>query len=242
MTGIILPIVALLVIMVVSFVIIRISAITLTRTGLSSDASNFQAMSAFFSVGFTTSEAELVVNHPVRRRIIMHTIIAGNVVMTGVIGSIVVTFVQSLQTDRQIAHPWAALGLILGGAILLLWISRFKLLRRGVDRAINAALRRSGTVRPVDYEHMFRYHAGFCVMEVKIEETHPLVGQTLARSDISDRNMVVLGITRKDGEFLAAPGGKAVIEIDDDLLVFGREADVDSLGDPESETRMADGD
>ncbi len=39
-------------------------------TGLSWDAASFQSYSAFFGVGFTTREAELVVNHPIRRRII----------------------------------------------------------------------------------------------------------------------------------------------------------------------------
>ena len=64
------PVIALLVIALVSLLAVRVAATALMMTGLSWDTASFQAYSAFFGVGFTTKEAELVVNHPVRRRII----------------------------------------------------------------------------------------------------------------------------------------------------------------------------
>ncbi|MDZ4851234.1 MAG: hypothetical protein SGI77_18250 [Pirellulaceae bacterium] len=47
--------------------------------------------SAFFGVGFTTREAELVVNHPVRRRIIRDLILAGNIGLTSSLATLVAT-------------------------------------------------------------------------------------------------------------------------------------------------------
>ena len=44
----------------------RVAARALTLTELSSEAARFQARSAFTGVGFTTSEAEGIVSHPVR--------------------------------------------------------------------------------------------------------------------------------------------------------------------------------
>ena len=64
------PVIALLVIALVSLLAVRVGATALMMTGISWDTASFQAYSAFFGVGFTTKEAELVVNHPVRRRII----------------------------------------------------------------------------------------------------------------------------------------------------------------------------
>ena len=63
---------ALLIIVIVSLLIVRIGTNALVLTGMSLDASRFQAASAFFGVGFTTSEAEMVVGHVVRRKIILH--------------------------------------------------------------------------------------------------------------------------------------------------------------------------
>lgn len=40
-------------------------------TGMSLDHARFQARSAFTGTGSTTSEAEAVVTHPARRRIVM---------------------------------------------------------------------------------------------------------------------------------------------------------------------------
>ena len=62
---------ALLIIVIVSLLIVRIGTNALLLTGMSLQASRFQAASAFFGVGFTTSEAEMVVRHAVRRKIVL---------------------------------------------------------------------------------------------------------------------------------------------------------------------------
>lgn len=64
----------------VSTIVVRIGATALMRSGLSCDTASFQSYSAFFGVGFTTREAEMVVNHPLRRRIIRHSLEKAGVV------------------------------------------------------------------------------------------------------------------------------------------------------------------
>ena len=46
-------------------------------TGMDRKRAVFQALSAFSGTGFTTKEAEFVVNHPVRRRVIIWLMILG---------------------------------------------------------------------------------------------------------------------------------------------------------------------
>jgi len=53
-----------------SIVIIRVATSALVMTGMAHESARFQARSAFLGVGFTTAEAESVVSHPVRRRIV----------------------------------------------------------------------------------------------------------------------------------------------------------------------------
>ena len=64
-------VVSLLLVLGTSVILIRVAAVALESTGLSRDAARFQARSAFTGVGFTTAEAENVVVHPIRRRIVM---------------------------------------------------------------------------------------------------------------------------------------------------------------------------
>lgn len=82
---------ALLAIVFISLLVVRIGTNALMLTGMSLTASRFQASSAFFGVGFTTSEAEMVVGHEVRRRIILHLIIAGNIGLTSAMATLIVT-------------------------------------------------------------------------------------------------------------------------------------------------------
>jgi hypothetical protein len=58
-----------IVVLFLSLIVVRIAAEALALTGVSREA-RFQARSAWIGTGFTTAEAEQVVNHPVRRRII----------------------------------------------------------------------------------------------------------------------------------------------------------------------------
>ena len=61
-----LAVVSLLLIITLSLLMTRIASVALVHTGLSREVARFQARSAFSGVGFTTSEAESVVAHPVR--------------------------------------------------------------------------------------------------------------------------------------------------------------------------------
>ena len=61
-----------------SLLVTHVATVALTLTGLSRQLAQIQARSAFSGVGFTTTEAEQVVNHPVRRRIIMLLMLLGN--------------------------------------------------------------------------------------------------------------------------------------------------------------------
>jgi len=68
---------SLLIIISLSIIVVRVGAVALELTGLSSEIASFQAQSAFSGVGFTTTESEALVSHPVRRRIIRGLILLG---------------------------------------------------------------------------------------------------------------------------------------------------------------------
>lgn len=67
-----------LVVAVITLAFTQVAAGALIATGMPPRIAAFQARSAFSGAGFTTTEAENVVNHPTRRRIIATTMFVGN--------------------------------------------------------------------------------------------------------------------------------------------------------------------
>ena len=90
----------------------------LTMTGLSRDLAKFQARSAFYRSGASPpNEAEKVVAHPVRRRILMLLLLLGNAGIVTSISSLVLTFVGTTGFIGQLMRFGSialGLGLILG--------------------------------------------------------------------------------------------------------------------------------
>ena len=84
-------VITLLTVLTLSVIVTRIATVALLHTGLSREAAQFQARSAFTGVGFTTTEAESVVNHPVRRRVVMLLMLVGNAGIVSVIASLLLT-------------------------------------------------------------------------------------------------------------------------------------------------------
>lgn len=219
--------IALLVIATVAVVVVRIGATALRMTGLSSDVASFQAYSAFFGVGFTTAEAELVVNHPVRRRIVRHLILAGNVGLTGALASTVTAFVATT-TQQAITR----VAVIVAGLLVLLVLSRSGLIRRVLDRLILASMRRAKLPMLADYALLLRVEAGYVVSEIELVAGHWLEGKTLRQSGLSQLGVLVLGIRRREGEHIGAPRAETVLMPGDVLTVYGHEPRVREVMDP----------
>jgi len=73
------------------------------------------ARSAFTGVGFTTSESEKVVNHPVRRRILLMMMLVGNASIVTVISTFILGFIQLPSSSSGIIR-----GLFLASGVTLL--------------------------------------------------------------------------------------------------------------------------
>lgn len=215
----------LLVIATVSIIVVRVAATALMMTGLSWDTSSFQAYSAFFGVGFTTREAELVVEHPVRRRIIRDLILAGNIGLTSALATLVVTFVHTMETGGTIR----AVGWIVGGLVLFITFVNLPFVKRVLDWAIRKSLESAGVTHALDYELLLRVRSGYCVSEVEVLQSCVLAGRPLRESRPADGGIIVLGSVKESGEFHGAPGPEDVIEIGDVITVYGEDAAIKRL-------------
>lgn len=226
-------ILALFIIASVSLIVVRVGATALMMTGISWDSANFQSYSAFFGVGFTTREAEMVVNHPLRRRIIRDLILAGNIGLTSALATLIVTFVQSNDTSQTVN----SLGLIGAGVIVLILLSKLGFLQRLLDKLIRHSLERAGVVHALDYELLLRVESGYCISEIDVLPDSPVAGKSLAESRPADMGVVILSIQRDDGSFTGAPSAQDRIMATDVITAYGHETDLSKLsqaGDPDA--------
>ncbi len=219
MTGIV-GVAALLTVLALSLLITRLATVALTHTGMSTQAARFQARSAFTGTGFTTSEAEQVVQHPVRRRIVMTLMVLRSAGLVTIILSLILSFVGSgSEGSRLLRLAW------LSGGILLLWLlSLSRVVDRAVSRLMERALRRWTDLDVRDYANLLRVAGEYTVMEMKVREGDWLAGKPLEDSRLPDEGVTVLGIYRSNGSYLGVPQGATEVNPDDTLVLYGRGA------------------
>ena len=217
--GTLIPIISLLVVVALGLIVVRIGTVALVLTGLSKELAHFQALSAFMGVGFTTSESEQVLTHPVRRRIIRFLILLGNAGLVATVSSMIPLFM----TGGESGSPfWAKLLWLCCGLALLWVISASKYIDRQMSYLIGAALKRWTHLDLHDFRGLLQLDAGYAVSEMKVEPGAWVAGKSLSELRLADEGVQVLGIRRTDGEFVGAPTGRTYIRKGDALLVYGK--------------------
>ena len=222
---------ALLAIIFISLLVVRIGTNALLMTGMSLPAAQFQAASAFFGVGFTTSEAEMVVSHAVRRKIILQLIIAGNIGITSALATLIITLFRG--STESTSHLVLIFGLLFVSAAALYFLVNTSFIRKPLDVVMRYWLGRAGVVRALDYELLLNVHHGFCVSDFRIEANHPFAGKSLMESRPNDQGIVILGVSKPDGTFIGTPSKDEILERGDTVMVYGSEEAVDKMAHPE---------
>lgn len=112
------PVISLLLVIVVSLIVVRVATVALVLTGLSQPLARFQARSAFTGAGFTTTESEQVVRHPVRRKVIMTLMLLGNAGIVTAVSSLLLSLVGTGETGVA-STLWFRLLVLFFGIVLL---------------------------------------------------------------------------------------------------------------------------
>lgn len=233
---------SLLVVVTVSIVITRIATIALTQTGLAHESARFQARSALTGVGFTTDEAERVVGHPVRRRIILALMLLGNAGIVGAVSSLLLTFLG--ERDQSLAIKVV---LLVSGLLGLWLLANSEWVDQRLSRITDWALRRWTDLDVRDYANLMHLAGEYRLAELEVEDADWLSERSLAELALREEGIVVLGIKRRDGSYLGAPNGDTPVRSGDTLLLYGREsglAEIDErrrgfAGDAEHELAVA---
>lgn len=227
----------LLVVVTVSIVVTRIASVALVMTGLSHDLARFQARSAFSGVGYTTGEAEKLMNHPARRRIVMILMLAGNAGLVTALASMVIAVVQTDDASAALLR----LGVLTVGLVVLYLLTRSARVEVVLRTLIHRALRRWTGLALHDYESLLDVTGDYNVVELEVGEQGWLADRSLEELQLPDEGVTVLAVRRRSGSFLGAPGGDVVLETGDVLVVYGHRSTLRELADRKGDVQGTEG-
>jgi hypothetical protein len=220
-----LALISLLVVLSLSLLFTRVATVALTLTGLSRQSARFQARSALSGVGFATHESEKVVNHPVRRRIIMLLMLLGHAGVVTAVASLILTFVNA-----QGAGSITIRVVALAAGLAALWgIATSQWVDRHLSNLVTHLLKRYTRLEVRDYAALLHLAGEYRISELKVEQGSWLASGALEQLRLQDEGVMVLGITRHSGEFVGAPHGKMHLAPGDVALLYGRARSFEDL-------------
>ncbi len=202
-------------VIIFSFLIVRAAAIMLMMTGMDKHRAVFQSLSAFSGTGFTTREAELIVNNPRRRKIISWLMILGN---AGIV-TVIVSTTSSVVFSKGFQLPLNVILMILGLVLIIKILSRRGFIR-GWERIVENRLLKRSEYEEGIVEDLLHMIEGNGLVRVVINENSPFAGQTLAESPLREKGMLVLGIER-ERDWITIPKASERIETGDRLVMYG---------------------
>lgn len=226
-------ILTLLVVLTLSILVTRIATVALTFTGLSRQSAKFQARSAFTGVGFTTSESEKSVNHPIRRRILMLLMLLGNAGVITAVSSLVISFVNTKESDSMVLN----VVLLVTGIVALWSLANSKLVDHHLSSLISKVLKSYTRLNVQDYANLLHLAGEYQIVELHVGHSDWIANKALASLQLRKEGVVVLGINRENGDFLGVPDGETEIRPGDVLITYGRVQNMSEIDERKIGTR-----
>lgn len=218
--------IALFGVVVLSMLIIRMGATALRVTGISADVARFQAKSAFSNTGFSTRESELVVNHPLRRRIIGVLITLGSFGVPAMLTALMLT-INSVDGDTLTGIK--RISALLCVLVCLAIIVRSPWIDDALERLMEWLLTKVTDLEVVDYQSVLEIERGYRVARLPLKpESWLAQGNSLRELSLSQAGVLVIGIHRA-GEYIGTPGADVVLLPGDELMLYANQDVIDEL-------------
>ncbi len=220
----VIAITTLLLVVMIGLLITRFATAALVATGLSRESARFQARSAFTGAGFTTAEAETVVSHPVRRRVVMFLMLAGN----AGIALVAVGLLLGFGGAEGASSAGLRVAVLVAGLVAIFFLARNEWFDRRLRSALGRVLSQVSDIEVRDYAQLLHVAGDYVIDELAVEADDWMCHRTLGELRLRDEGVVVLGVERS-GTYIGTPGSETELEALDVLLVYGRAEVIEEL-------------
>jgi hypothetical protein len=219
-------VISLVVVVTLGLIVTRVATVALTMTGMTLQHARFQARSAFTGTGFTTSEAEAVVNHPARRRIVMVLMLVSGAGAVSVIGTLVLSFAGVDSTGGGLQRA-AVIVVALTG---LLYLAKSQVVDRWLRRIIERLLRRFTDLDVRDYAALLHLRGRWRVVQLPVDDDDWIAARPLGQLRLPEEGVTVMGVERDD-TWIGAPAEDLRLRTGDVVVLYGRQAMLDDIAD-----------
>lgn len=198
--------------------VIEISVIMFRLTGLEGDISRYQVISMLTGTGFTTDESQLIIDHPVRRRLSMFLILFGAFSLAVIISSITNMLADDLRLKELMITNVVLLAVVL--------IGRTPLTKRILGDKFHHEMEKKLEISELPIKDALYLENDDVVTDIAVEEESPLIGKTIGEFIKNEEDLNILFIQR--GEVNIRRGlWQEKIQEGDRLYIYGNKKDLE---------------
>ena len=214
---------SLLLILGISFFLIRLAAVALKLTGMPEQNARFQAISALTGTGFTTTEAELIVNFPIRRKIVAWLMIFGNLGIVSVLSTLMISFIR---TDANMNAILVQLAWMIGMIFFFFVIMLNSVVDRFFCGIIRFFLEKCTFLGGRHYQRLLHFGGDLSVSEYQFFASESL---TFGEAAAQFEDFTILAVRRQSGITVRFTANIDPVVPGDSLILFGSDKAHESL-------------
>lgn len=193
-------------------IVIEINTILFTFTGLKKNIARFQVISMLTGTGFTTGESELIIDHPIRRRLGAFLILFGAFSL-----AVIISAISSILSDEFFTMK---IGYVAGTLVLFLFVLKVGKVKNKLTVLFEHELERNFDLQDMTIKDVFFTEENDCLVEVPLHSSSTMIGGKLIEKLNSEEDINVLSIKR--GEIVIRKKRlNTELQAGDFILMFG---------------------
>ncbi len=217
-----------IVIALVYYLFIELFSVIFRLTGLSKSKAKFQVISLLTNSGFTTQEAELIMNSRIRRKLASFTMFFGYLLTVAVISMLVNVFMTLSNSASQ--DVWRFVIILFGFIVLLFIVSRIRFVDNIIRKITEKIAIKLLFGKKTNVIEVLDNYDQNVIAEVYVTYLPPLCdGATLAQSEIKLKHGIqVLAIKRANVVNTEVNGDDQIMQ-GDLVVVFGKSKNIKNV-------------
>lgn len=193
-------------------IVIEINTILFTFTGLKKNIARFQVISMLTGTGFTTGESELIIDHPIRRRLGAFLILFGAFSL-----AVIISAISSILSDEFFTMK---IGYVAGTLVLFLFVLKVGKVKNKLTVLFEHELERNFDLQDMTIKDVFLTEENDYLVEVPLHSSSTMIGGKLIEKLNSEEDINVLSIKR--GEIVIRKKRlNTELQAGDFILMFG---------------------
>lgn len=206
------------------WLLVEVLAIVFRITGLDAQKARFQVISILTHTGFTTRESELIVQHPLRRKLASALMLVSYLAQVSLI-----SLLLNMITQNVSQLLYAGLGL-LAVVALFIFITKNKFVSRKIDNLVEKIIanRIIKQTKKRSVDQVLKISPDFAVYEILVEGESALAETTLTNANLSKMFIHVLKIDRGN-KTIDFPSPDFLMKVGDVLIVYGKIKSIQEL-------------